>query len=103
MVTDEMKAGIKFSRMARMSELSVRAATDYECMVYLHTATLAGRPSERWCRIYEHLFSQAYPDQAKKIGLYRDGLDEMDTRELDKLREWIYERQVESMKQRRAS
>ena len=100
MVTEEMKDRIKFSRL---TEPLGKTATDYECMVYLHTATLAGKPSERWCRVYEHLFSQAYPDQAKKIGLYRNGLDEVDRRELDKLRDWIYDRQMESMKRGRAS
>lgn len=87
MVTDEMKVGIKSSRLARMSEPSISTATDYECMVYLHTATLAGRPSDRWIRIYQYLFSQAYHEKAKRIGGCVDALDDAEKRDLDKLRD----------------
>jgi hypothetical protein len=99
MVTEEMKDKIKFSRL---SEPLMKTATDYECMVYLHTATLAAMPNDRWCRIYEHLFSQAYPEQAKKIGISSDGLNDMDKRELMRLRDWIYEQQMKAIRQKRA-
>jgi hypothetical protein len=97
MVTEEMKYRTQSSRL---SEPSAKTASDYECMVYLHTATLAGRPNDRWCRIYEYLFSQAHPEQAKKIGVYSNGLNDMEKRELVRLRDWIYERQMSLMRQK---
>jgi len=99
MVTDEMRDKIKFSRL---SEPFTKTATDYECMVYLHTASLAGRPSDRWCGIYEHLFSQSYSEQAKKIGIYSDELNDVEKRELVRLRDWIYEQQMKAIRQKRA-
>lgn len=77
LVTDEMKGKI---RISRLTEPFTKTATDYECMVYLHTASLAAMPSERWCRVYEYLFSQAYVEQAKKFGVYRDELDDGEKR-----------------------
>jgi hypothetical protein len=94
MVTDEMKDRIKSSRL---TEPLGKTATDYECMVYLHTASLAAKPTDRWCKIYEHLFSRAYPEQAKKLGVYDGELDPSEERELDGLRDWIYELQMKSL------
>lgn len=99
LVTDEMKERL---RISRLSEPLAKTATDYECMVYLHTASLAAMPSDRWCRIYEHLFSQAYPEQAKKIGVYRNGLNDVEKRELMRLRDWIYEQQMKGIREKRA-
>jgi hypothetical protein len=99
MVTEEMKDRIKFSRL---SDPLTRTATDYECMVYLHTASLAGKPSDRWCRIYEHLFSQYYSEQAKRIGIANNLLDDAEKRELARLRDWIYEQQMKAIRQKRA-
>ena len=99
LVTEEMKHRI---RISRLSEPFTNTATDYECMVYLHTASLAAMPSERTCRIYEYLFSQAYPEQAKKIGVYRNELNDPEKRELVRLKSWIYEQQMKSIRQKRA-
>lgn len=95
LVTDEMKTRIRLTRLARPPAAT---ASDYECMVYLHTATLACMPNEMWSRIYEFLFSQAYPEQAKKIGVYKDELRDGEKRELTRLRSWIYQQQMKTIK-----
>jgi len=53
-------------------------ATDYEAMVYLHTASLATPFSESWYNIYMYLLSKYYPQQAKRIGVYREKLTEVE-------------------------
>lgn len=98
LVTDEMKTRI---RMARLRQPLATTATDYECMVYLHTATLAHIPNERWCRVYEFLFSRAYPEQAGKIRVYRTELNEVEKRELGELKSWIHQQQMKAMRNKR--
>jgi hypothetical protein len=90
-VTDEMRNNILTERLANASS---DTATDLEAMVYLHTASLAtplGRDLEN---VYSYLFSKYYAKQAKEIGVYVDRINEMEQRELAKLKKWIYDRQV---------
>jgi len=89
LVTERMKAKIHIERLLNNEE----AATDYEAMVYLHTASLAVPFSHEWYNIYSYLFSKYYPDQAKGIGVYREGIQENEKRELSQLKKWIYQQQ----------
>jgi len=91
LVTEEMKTRIHLERLLTPFEES---ATDYEAMVYLYTASLAVPFSERWYNIYTYLFSKYYPEQAKKIGVYRNALSELEQHELSRLKKWIYEKQL---------
>ena len=93
MVTDEMRTNVLTERLANVSS---DTATDYEAMVYLHTASLAlplGRELEN---VYSFLFSKYYPKPAKEIGMYTEKMDETGQRELTKLKKWIYDRQTNS-------
>lgn len=90
-MTEEMKSRIQMERLATpLSE----TATDYEAMVYLHTASLAVPISQEWYHIYSFLFSKYHPEQAKKIGVYKDQITELEQRELRRLKEWIYRQQM---------
>jgi len=89
-VTEKMKLRIRLERLLTSDE----AATDYEAMVYLHTASLAVPFSREWYDIYTFLFSKYYPDQAKRIGVYKEKISEMEQHELSKLKKWIYEKQM---------
>ena len=80
--------------MERLSDLLSETATDYEAMVYLHTASLAAPLSEEWQNIYAYLFSKYHPREARKIGVYRDELTEAERRKLLNLKKWIYKRQM---------
>ncbi len=90
-VTDEMKNNILTERLANANS---ETATDLEAMVYLHTASLATPLGHEIVNVYSYLFSKYYPKQAKDIGNYTDKLDAAEQRELDKLKKWIYDRQV---------
>lgn len=83
MVTKEMKTRIKTERLSTpLSE----TATDYEAMVYLHTASLAIPLSREWYNIYTFLFSKYHPEQAKRIGVYREQITKLEQHELRRLK-----------------
>lgn len=90
LVTGEMKARIHIERILN----SEKTATDYEAMVYLHTASLAVPFSREWYNIYLFLFSKYYSEQARAIGNYREDIAEHEKLELSKLKKWIYKQQM---------
>jgi len=95
LVTEEMKARIT---LERLSNPFSNTATDYEAMVYLHTASLAVPFSEEWRNIYMYLFSKYYPKHAERIGVYKDELTELEKRKLEDLKKWIYKQQMDEGK-----
>lgn len=92
MVTEEMKSKIQTERLANPMATT---ATDYEAMVYLHTASLAAPLSRELQEVYFFLFSNYNERQAKEIGVYREKMTDAEQRELAKLKKWIYKRQIE--------
>jgi hypothetical protein len=91
-VTDDMKTKIQMERLANPL---IETATDYEAMVYLHTASLATPLSMEMTNIYSYLFSKYHGEQAKRIGVYADKITDTEQRELSKLKEWIFKKQME--------
>lgn len=92
MVTENMRTRIDIERLLNFDE----TATDYEAMVYLHTASLAVPFNQEWYHIYSFLFSKYYPEQAKGIGVYKEQLAEHEQRELSGLKKWIYKQQIDN-------
>jgi hypothetical protein len=92
-VTEDMKNRIQMERLANPSS---ETATDYEAMIYLHTASLATPLSREMQNIYSFLFSKYHLEQAKQIGVYTDKITEQEQRELLKLKKWICQKQTES-------
>jgi hypothetical protein len=90
-VTDEMKYRIQMERFATPPS---ETATDYEAMVYLHTASLATPLSREMTDVYSYLFSKYHSEQAKGIGVYMDKITETEERELSRLKNWIYKKQT---------
>ena len=90
LVTENMRTRINIERLLASSK---DAATDYEAMVYLHTASLAVPFSREWYDIYTFLFSKYFPEQAKTIGVYTEQIAEVEQRELSRLKKWIYRQQ----------
>lgn len=91
-VTDDMKTRIQMERLANPSR---ETATDFEAMIYLHTASLATPLSREMTDVYSYLFSKYYTEQAKGIGVYMDKITETEERELSRLKNWIYKKQIE--------
>lgn len=92
-VTEEMKHRIQMERFATSPS---ETATDYEAMVYLHTASLATPLSREMTNVYSYLFSKYHTEQAKKIDVYTDKISEAEERELSRLKEWIFQKQMKS-------
>jgi len=90
-VTEEMKIRIQ---MERMTNPSVEIATDYEAMIYLHTASLATPLPREMENIYSFLFSKYYTEHAKRIGVFTENINETEQRELAKLKKWIHDVQT---------
>lgn len=90
LVTDEIKNRIQIERLTNFSDQSVG---DYEAMVYVHTASLNVQFPQEWFNIYTYLFSKYHPEQAKAIGVYKEELSEIEQRELESLKKWIYRKQ----------
>ena len=78
----------------RVKDLLSETATDYEAMIYLHTASLAAPLAKEWRNVYEYLFSKYHPDEARRMGVYRNELSELERRKLEDLKKWIYKRQM---------
>lgn len=91
MVTEEMKNRVQLERFAKPL---VKTATDYEAMIYLHTASLATPLSRELQGVYSFLFSKYYEEQAKEIGVHKEHLDDLERHELLHLKNWIYKRQM---------
>jgi hypothetical protein len=92
-VTDNMKDRIQMERLANPL---METATDYEAMVYLHTASLATPLSREMTNIYSYLFSKYHSEQAKEIDIYTDNISETEERELSRLKKWIFQKQMKS-------
>jgi hypothetical protein len=69
----------------------------------MHTVSLVSPLDQTWYNIYTFLFSQLFPKQAKKIGVYRNQLDPLEQQHLKGLKDWIWEKQAEALKQRKAA
>jgi len=91
-VTDDMKNRIQIERLANPL---METATDYEAMIYLHTASLATPLSHEMQNIYSFLFTKYHSEQAKGIGVYTEKISETEQRELAKLKKWIHDKQKE--------
>jgi hypothetical protein len=90
-VTDDMQFRIQMERFATPPS---ETATDYEAMVYLHTASLGTPLSREMTNVYSYLFSKYHTEQAKGIGVYMDKITETEERELSRLKKWIFEKQM---------
>lgn len=89
-VTEEMRNRVQLERFANPL---AKTATDYEAMIYLHTASLATPLSRELQEVYSFLFSKYCEKKAKEIGVYKERLDELEQHELLRLKNWIYKKQ----------
>jgi hypothetical protein len=98
-VPEELATRARLARLVSHEE----TATNEECLIYMHTVSLVSPLDQTWYNIYTFIFSQLFPKQAKKIGVYRDQLDSFEQQHLKGLKDWIWRKQVEALKQRKAA
>jgi len=75
-----------------------KIATEFDALIYLHTASLAVPFSTDWFEIYVHLFRKFFSKHADIIDLPRVELDNYKEHLLRDLRSWIYKQQAKHLK-----
>ncbi len=99
LITSEMKEKTTIYRLVGAKEIDQERCTDYEAMLYLHTASLMNPFSHSWYKIYMHTFSKFYDinmilNSDEKLEKIYD--NEMD--DLNHLKSWIYKKQIDQIK-----
>ena len=78
--------------------------TKYDAMCYLNTASMEAPFTHQWYKIYMHTFREAAPDMWKNLiegdkWIERDAdLEENEMDSLNRLRRWIFKRQIDHVK-----
>jgi hypothetical protein len=75
--------------------------TEFEAMLYVSTVTMAHPITHQWAEIYMWLFRRWNPQQAQHIDIEERELDQSQVEDLNRLRRWIYNQQVNRIKERR--
>jgi len=97
-ITSNINENIHMYRLLEAKDICNKLATDYEAMLYIHTASFFQPLSHRWYKIYLHTFSQ-YHDVNQILSNYP--MEKMKEHELDhlqNLKSWIHKRQSEYIK-----
>lgn len=94
-ITEEQKQRIQVERLKQVAQAKgskIEMATDYECLVYLSTASLSMPLSSMWTRIYMYLFKKFYPDKSDFIPEHEAQLHIQDEQELRNLKRWLWKK-----------
>lgn len=75
--------------------------TEFEAMLYVSTVTMAHPITHQWAEIYMWLFRRWNPQQARDIDIEERDLDQSQVEDLNRLRRWIYNQQMNRIKERR--
>ena len=75
-------------------------ATELEAMTYISSASLAHPLGHEWTEIYGWLFCRWNPDEGKEIWEREIVLERNQVEALNRLRRWLFRRQMEHLKAR---
>jgi hypothetical protein len=90
---------ITLRRLAHAREIfEEEMCTEFEAMLYVSTASLAHPLSHDWVAIYGWLFSRWNPEASQEIWGQARELDPNQLEELNRLRRWIFHRQMNHLK-----
>jgi len=95
----EIPDGLKETCRKKMMERTIDdgMSTEYEVMVYLHTASLVIPFNQIWYDIYTYLFNKYHSDIIPEV-IGKTEIDNQEKEELIKIRKWIYRQQVEYLR-----
>ncbi len=99
LITPDMKEKTTIYRLAGTKEIDKQRCTDYEAMLYMHTASLMNPFSHSWYKLYLHTFSKFYDinmilDKDEKLEKIYDN----EMQDLNHLKSWIYKRQIDRIR-----
>ena len=102
-VTPEMMQIAEIERFKNITEImEKKEATNYEVVIYLHTASLINPLPHNFAKIYFHCFAKYYDikkifEEESSLKYYKT-LDENEMHDLHRFREWIFKRQTLRLK-----
>ena len=104
-VPEDLKLKAKAYRMFQSLQcVKEEMATEFDALIYLHTASLAQPFDHHWYNIYFHLFKKYFPEQAsmleKQDSYLPVELDKYEEYLLNSLRMWIYKQQINAVRER---
>ena len=73
-------------------------ATEFEALIYLHTASMSQPLSDEWARIYMWLFWKYFPEKAKRINVPEVTLGSYEKHLLNQLRYRIFKTQMKHIR-----
>jgi len=97
---EELQFQAKLHRLANsLKIIQEEKATEFEALLYLHTASLTAPLKEEWVRIYKYLFKKFYPNKLPEniAKDFPDKLNEYERRLLDDLRRRIFKVQIQHL------
>lgn len=95
-----LKDKITMERMM-YAAMGKKEATNAEVVGYLNTASCEFPLSRDWYEVYMHCFSELFPEKSKQIDPDFNGLNDYQVSHLlNPLKQWIYKKRREIMKQR---
>lgn len=97
-VLSEQRGRVTLERLALSATAKeMLECTDFEVCLYLSSASLSQPMSHTWTKLYTHVFCKAFP-QHKELGEGIEKVQEYEMHELKRLKQWIYKKQMEAVK-----
>lgn len=86
-------------RLVGVKDIQEKKAVDYEAMLYISTASFDAPLSHEWVKLYARLFRQYYgSEKSDAIGITEEKVYDNELHQLDRLKSWIYKRQMDYLK-----
>ena len=95
-IPDRLKDRVPLERLimcARAQKGETPTATDVEALIYMFPLTLERPIGRDWTDIYVYLGTKVFGKETPE-DIRRDTLDDQQMRDLNQLKDWIYERRI---------
>jgi len=102
-ITKNMTERVHLYRLLETKEIENKMATDYEVMLYTHSASFGSPLSHSWFKIYLNTFSKYHEVKPILEDNLLEDLDDNELEQLQDLKSWIYKKQTEHLKQKYSS
>ena len=96
---DWLKGEIKLQRLAQLMKGEEGIATDAEALAYVSNASLAVPLASDWVEIYQYLLTKALKEKVPEE-LRKESLSDYEMEELNRLKQWIWDKRTKARRQR---
>lgn len=98
-ITYDMRSKTIQYRLVEINNIDENKSTDYEAMLYLHTASFENPLSHSWYKLYVHTFSKYHNIKQILGNEPMEKIHENEFEYLNDLKSWIYNKQIKHLKQ----